>query len=440
MIPKFHLFLRCVRRSPILAALLLMLNLASAAEPNTLSPQEAADGWLLHFDGHDVAGWHIYRRGPGTTGGWHVNDGWLTNPKSNGRPNGSGGDLVTDVLYTDFELSFEWRLDAAGNSGVEYLFREDEAKRKGGMYAGDTGDSPMGFEYQILDDPAYASNDSNRLTASLYSLITPVNKTLNPPGQINEGRIILRGTHLEHWLNGRKVLETEVGGAALQGLIARSKFKGLLPNFGVKAPTPIALQDHGCRVEYRNIKIRSLAAASPVPVVAVLAPVTTAPALRQNQPPLVQLNADDWRVWCWSPQHKRWTEHPLGRMSNTLWNGVLSARNTTQSHWPRALLVYRRAAFDGDFTASAEVRGQLESFDLQSVSGENLHVTCTGLPNDSKWHPITFARRGSEFAATIDGKSLNPKSSGQVSEGYLVFKIRPDEQVEVRNLMVRKGR
>ena len=420
--------------------LFLNLGLAWAVEPNTLSPEETAQGWKLLFDGRSIAGWHIYRRSPGSLGGWHVKDGWLTNPKSNGRPNGSGGDLVTDALYTDFELRFEWRLEAKGNSGVEYLFREDEPKRQIVMYPGDVGDSPMGFEYQILDDPAYASNDPNRWTAALYSLVTPVNKTLNPPGQINEGRIVLHGSHLEHWLNGRKVLETEVGGPTLKNIIAHSKFKGLLPRFGVKAPTSIALQDHGCLVGFRNLKIRALNATLPSPAVAVTVSPPPTPTPTANRVPPLQLTADDWRVWCWSPQQNQWTDHQLDRMTTVVRDGAIAARNTSHSHWPRALLVYHRVPLDGDFTASAEVRGQLESFDFQSATGENQFVTCPGIPNDSLWHAIALARQGTQFTATLDGKPLSPQVKGNIHGGYWVFKIRPEEQVEIRKLIVQKGR
>jgi hypothetical protein len=307
MRPKSYLLLRVLSRATILYALSFIIQCA-LAEPNTLTPDDIAAGWKLLFDGHSLSGWHIYRRSPGSAGGWYVESGWLMNPKSNGRPNGSGGDLVTDTLYKDFELRFEWRLEARGNSGVEYLFREDEPKRKIVMYRGDTGDSPMGFEYQILDDPAYPSDEPNRRTAALYSLISPVDKVLNPPGQINTGRILLRASHLEHWLNGRKVLEIEVGQAALNGIISRSKFNHL-PGFGLKAPTSIALQDHGSLVAFRDLKIRSLAS---VPSVAGAPPPAPSPVFQPLQIP-ASTPAEDWRVWCWVPSQNLWSEFMLDR-------------------------------------------------------------------------------------------------------------------------------
>src|SRR5205823_14753602 len=108
-------------------------------------------GWSLLFDGRSTAGWHTYGKQTVAANGWHVQGGCLSIPKGNGRPNGSGGDLVTNATFTNFEFQFEWRVGPGGNSGVEYLFTEGE-KRKALFYAGDLGDSPLGFEYQVLDD------------------------------------------------------------------------------------------------------------------------------------------------------------------------------------------------------------------------------------------------------------------------------------------------
>ena len=241
----------------LVASLLVSSGHALAAEPNTLTAQETAQGWKLLFDGRSLAGWHIYGTNAPPTKGWHVEGGDLVNPKSNGRPNGSGGDLITNAKYTDFEFRFEWKMSKAGNSGVHYLFIEG-AKRTASMYKGDKGDSPVGFEYQILDDAAYSDKQGpDHLTSSIYMLVAPVNKALRPVGEYNEGRIVANGNHVEHWLNGSKVAECELGSANLQKLIASSKFK-VIPGFGTKAATALALQDHGEEVTFRNLKIREL--------------------------------------------------------------------------------------------------------------------------------------------------------------------------------------
>jgi hypothetical protein len=232
----------------------------SGGPANTLSAAELAAGWKLLFDGRTTAGWRGYKMAGFPARGWHIADGCLVNPKSNGRPNGSGGDLITVRKFLNFEFRFEWRISKGGNSGVQYFFDEHRPKTPVPMYGGDTGNSPMGFEYQILDDPNYErelKNGPKHLTAALYMLVEPVNKHLRPAGEFNEGRIVVNGSHVEHWLNGTKVLECELGSPALLEAIAQTKFKWIA-GMGSKFATQIALQDHGDEVAFRNLKIREI--------------------------------------------------------------------------------------------------------------------------------------------------------------------------------------
>ncbi|MGO8699082.1 MAG: protein kinase domain-containing protein [Limisphaerales bacterium] len=232
----------------------------SSQFPNTLTEQEVAAGWQLLFDGRTTAGWRGYKMAGFPVRGWHIADGCLVNPKSNGRPNGSGGDLITVRKFLNFEFCFEWRMSVGGNSGVQYFFDENRGETPVPMYSGDTGNSPMGFEYQILDDPNYPrelQNGPAHLTAALYLLVAPTNKVLRPAGEFNEGRIIVNGNHVEHWLNGRRVMECELGSPALFQAISQTKFKWIT-GLGTKFATRIALQDHGDEVAFRNLKIREL--------------------------------------------------------------------------------------------------------------------------------------------------------------------------------------
>src|SRR5665213_830193 len=232
----------------------------NAAVPNTLTPAEQAAGWKLLFDGHSTDNWRGYEQSTFPDKGWHVADGCLVNPKSNGRVSGSGGDLLTTAKFRDFEFRFEWRIGFGGNSGVQYLFQEPRPNPTASMYRGDTGHSPMGFEYQILDDPNYPrelKNGPKHLTAALYALIAPTNKVLRGTDEFNEGHIIVHGNHIEHWLNGNKVLEFELGSPSLKTAIAASKYKAI-PGYAEKALTAIALQDHGDEIAFRNLKIREL--------------------------------------------------------------------------------------------------------------------------------------------------------------------------------------
>jgi len=130
------------------------------------------------------------------------------------------------------------------------------------MYMGDDGTSPVGFEYQLVDDerhPDVLQNGPLHATGSLYFLIAPNDsKKLKPAGQFNESRIIVQGNHVEHWLNGAKIVSFDLGSDDLQRAIARSKYKSV-PGFAQKVPTRILLQDHGDEIRFRNMKIRNLA-------------------------------------------------------------------------------------------------------------------------------------------------------------------------------------
>ena len=407
------------------AVLLFHAVWAMAAEPNTLTPQEQAAGWKLLFDGRSTTGWHTYGKQTVTAKSWLVHDGCLVIPKGNGRPNGSGGDLVTNAIFTNFEFQFEWRVGPGGNSGVEYLFTEGE-KRTASFYPGDTGDSPLGFEYQVLDDAPHAKNTANRLAASIYSLVAATGKTLRPAGEFNQGRVIVDGNHVEHWLNGRKVAECELGSPALQRIIASSKYKPY-PGIGVKRATALALQDHGEEVAYRNLKLRELRPSF------ISAPTA-------SPPPTVAVNAEmlaaDWRVWCWSKVNKRWVENSLDKMTVQIKGGVLTARNTTNSNWPRAILLYRKALLDGDFIISAEYRGQIESFDLQSADGANQRLTCLEVPQNDQWHTVLLGRKQSQPVAKV-GESVVTLQNGNAPagmKGFFCFKLRPNEAVEIRNV------
>jgi len=229
-----------------------------ADTPNTLTPEEKAAGWKLLFDGSSLQGWHGFQQKEPPTKGWHVEDGALVNPKSNGRPNGSGGDLVTDAKFRNFEFRFEWRISNAGNSGVHYFVNEFRPPTAP-LYSGDTGHSPVGFEYQVLDDEHHpdGKRGPTHQAGALYDLFALGNKTLYPVGQWNEGRIIVDGKHVEHWLNGGKTAAVDLDSDEFRGLLAKSKYH-VVSDFGTKIETPLCLQDHGEEVAFRNLKIREL--------------------------------------------------------------------------------------------------------------------------------------------------------------------------------------
>lgn len=213
----------------------------AADEPNTLTPAEKTDGWRLLFDGKTTAAWTAIGKAEFPDKGWVVEDGTLHHTKG-----GGGGDVVTREAFGDFELTWEWKTAAAGNSGLKYNLPDPKKS--------------VGFEYQLLDDAGHPDGQiGGRLhqTAGLYDVLEPVaDKKLSPVGEWNRSRIVVRGNHVEHWLNGAKTVEFEMGSDALKAAVAKSKFKAVA-GFGDKVKSPFLLQDHGDETWFRSIKVRT---------------------------------------------------------------------------------------------------------------------------------------------------------------------------------------
>jgi len=231
-------------------ALILILttaSLLSAAAPNQLTDEEKAAGWKLLFDGTTTQGWRTFKKQSFPDQGWVAEDGWLhCLGKGGGK---GGGDIISDADFNDFELQWEWKQAPVGNSGVKYFILE-------------TRKEALGHEYQMIDDerePDAGKAGGKRRTASFYDVLAPGHTTVKPPGEINFSRILVKGNHVEHWLNGVKVLEYECGSDAVKTAVAASKFKDTV-GFGDKVRGHLLLQDHHSQVWFRNVKIRELPA------------------------------------------------------------------------------------------------------------------------------------------------------------------------------------
>lgn len=228
--------------------------------PNTLTAEEKAAGWRLLFDGVSLEGWRGLGFPDVPPGLWVVEDGAIRyviggkGPvQADGQPL-TGMDLITDERFTNFELTWEWKVAESGNSGVKYNVDEALSTSMSPRHAA------KGWEYQLLDDEKAADNKiPSHRAGSLYDILPAADsKTLHPAGQWNRSRIVFNGPHGEHWLNGEKVVEFEIGSAAFDSAFARSKYTTYPSWFAVRRAGHIVLQDHHSGVWFRDIKIREI--------------------------------------------------------------------------------------------------------------------------------------------------------------------------------------
>lgn len=214
----------------------------AASNPNELDGPEQKAGWKLLFDGKTTHGWHSFKKQTFPEEGWKVEDGWLHCLGE------KGGDILSDGEFEQFEITWEWKIESKGNSGLKYFVLE-------------TRNAALGHEYQMIDDegnPDGKRGGRKHITASFYDVLSP---TIDPPtkplGEINQSRVLVKGNHVEHWLNGVKVLEYECGSAHEMEAVAQSKFKNVR-GFGERVKGHILLQDHESQVWFRSVKIRDL--------------------------------------------------------------------------------------------------------------------------------------------------------------------------------------
>jgi Domain of Unknown Function (DUF1080) len=220
---------------------LLAFSAIAIAEPNTLTDAEKKAGWRLLFDGKTTNGWVAIGKSEFPKKGWVVEDGTLKVIAK-----GGGGDIVTSERFDDFDLEWEWRIEKGGNSGLKYNLPDPN---KG-----------VGCEYQLIDDDGHIDAKlagGTRTTASLYDVLKPADdKKLKPAGEWNSSRLVVKGNHVEHWLNGAKTVEFDFESEALKAAVAKSKFKNVA-GWGVKTKSPILIQDHGDAIALRSVKIKT---------------------------------------------------------------------------------------------------------------------------------------------------------------------------------------
>jgi hypothetical protein len=215
-------------------------GMTAASLPNTLTPQEVKDGWQLLFDGTSLKNFRDYKADT-LSSAWHVVDGVITK-------NVGAEEMVTRQSFGDFELAWDWRLSPGGNSGV--FFRATEEYDK--IYW-------SAIEFQLLDDSLAEDNkDSTHLAGAAYGFFAPPRHVAHIGGNWNSSKIVARGSHIEHWMNGRKTLDYEINTPEWNAMVAKTKFRPY-PNFAKAKRGLIGFQgDHPGTLELRNLKIRIL--------------------------------------------------------------------------------------------------------------------------------------------------------------------------------------
>jgi len=219
---------------------------AAAAPANQLTNAEKKAGWVLLFDGKSTKGWRGYKKTDADPAGrWQVREGAICLPAGEGKDTHGERDLVSDATYKAFDLRWQWKIAEGGNSGLKYFVTENN-------------ESAIGHEYQMIDDDRHpdAKIGPHRSTGAFYDVIPPnaAAKKVKPIGEWNESRVVVDGNHVEHWLNGAKVVEYTLESPELKAQIAKSKFKQN-EGFDKALDAHILLQDHGNEVCFRDIKI-----------------------------------------------------------------------------------------------------------------------------------------------------------------------------------------
>jgi len=229
-------------------------DVKSTENQNILTDQEKAEGWQLLFDGLSTKGWRGFKKEKFPDTGWRVEDGMLMVEYSGKGEEGSGGDIITEDQYGNFELKLDWKISPGGNSGIMFHVTESE------KYEDSWNTAP---EVQILDDFGYEKLNGGyvinikQMTGANYDMHAPSFYYAKPAGEWNQFCVKVQGSHVEHWLNDRKIVEYELWSPEWKELVKKSKFS-VYADYGLAESGHIALQDHGHTVWFRNIKIKSL--------------------------------------------------------------------------------------------------------------------------------------------------------------------------------------
>ncbi len=229
------------------AAALLFVIAGTSFKPATNKTEPVKGKWISLFDGSSLKGWHGFNK-TGVIQNWTIEDGAMV--CLGAAADAHGGDIVTDAAYQNFELKWEWKISKGGNSGVMYHVLE------GAKYEAPYQTGP---EYQLIDDIDFPEKleDWQKTGADYAMYLTNANKKLKPVGEWNTSKIIFNNGHVEHWLNGKKIVQFTAWDADWTKKKTEGKWKNF-PDYGSAKKGLIALQDHGNKAYFKNIMIRVL--------------------------------------------------------------------------------------------------------------------------------------------------------------------------------------
>jgi len=209
---------------------------------NTLTEKEKKEGWVLLFDGTTMKGWRAYQNKE--IDGWDIKNGELYCREEGVTKR---ADLITNNKYENYELQIDWKITPKKNSGIIYMATEEN----GASYE-------SGPEYQLIDDIGYPGKLTDKqLSGSNYDMNAPTAKVSKPAGEFNHTKIVINKGHVEHWLNGTKVVDYQLWSPEWEQARANSKWKDV-KSYGMSKSGHIALQDHGGGIAFKNIKIKQL--------------------------------------------------------------------------------------------------------------------------------------------------------------------------------------
>ncbi len=233
--PSFHYRPTMKTIAALVIACLTALNLSAQPEAK---PEAGWGDWHELFDGRTFANWMLLDTGEPPTQGWEIKDGILHKQQSV-----RGGNLASTGTYDQFELEWEWKISPRGNNGIKYFVVPERGRG-------------IGHEYQMIDDATVGANHATGKTGGFYDILAPDESLKSySVGDWNHSRIVARGERVQHWLNGMKVLDYQLGSDEVLQSVAKSKFKSV-PDFGKRVKGHILLTDHVDEVFYRNIRIR----------------------------------------------------------------------------------------------------------------------------------------------------------------------------------------